>query len=284
MTRLRFGLILGTAAITVVQLAAEAPSQKPIFEVVSIKPTASASTPMTVGNQAGGRFVGTNATVRMLLAIAFRPMQDYQILGGPSWLTSEHFDIDARAEGPLTQDEAALAVKAMLVDRFQMKTHLEIREMPSYILTVAKDGVKMKAVDPPPRVSDSPPTQPSVPRGMPTRAIFLGPGNIQAPAIQISQLVNFLSTMACRAVIDKTELKDYYDVSLRFMPESCPGEMRIFGVIPVAPITQDGNAGDASRLPSVFTALQEQLGLRLESARGPIEVLVIDSVSKPSEN
>lgn len=246
-----------------------------------------------MGNQPGGRFVATNATIKMLFSLAFSPMQDFQIVGGPNWITSEHFDIEARADNPFAPGEAAEALRAMLEDRLLMKTHRELREMPSYILTVAKSGLKIEAVDPP-EVSTGPtgsilPSGNRLTRATPTpKGVFLGPGNIQAPSIQISQLVNFLSTMACRPVIDHTGLEGYYSVSLVFMPEMCSGEMRIFGTIPVRPIipeNSDGTAGTGySGRPSMFGALQEQLGLKIESSKSQVEIVIVDSIQKPTEN
>jgi uncharacterized protein (TIGR03435 family) len=284
---------MAAASLLVSGALAQTPaSSQRTFDVVSIRTNKSPSDPISMGNQPGGRFVATNATIKMLFSLAFSPMQDFQIVGGPDWLTSERFDIEARADNPFAPGEAAEALRAMLEDRLVMKTHRELREVSSYILTVAKSGLKMEAVEPDVTTRPTASTVPSgarLTRATLPKGIFLGPGNVQAPSIQMSQLVNFLSTMTCRPVIDHTELEGYYSVSLVFVPEVCPGEMRIFGVIPVRPVipeNSDGTpAGDGyNGRPSISAALQEQLGLRIEPSKSQVEIVVIDSIQKPTEN
>ena len=138
-------------------------------------------------------------------------MQDYRIVADQGWLTSDRFDIEAHAGRALTNDEASLAVRSLLEARFQMKAHTEMREMGVYTLTLAKEGLKMKRVEPP--VPLAPEASANAPGRRP--GTFLGPGIIESPAISMSQLVNFLSAMACRPVFDQTETKDeYYEVHL----------------------------------------------------------------------
>jgi uncharacterized protein (TIGR03435 family) len=184
------------------------------------------------------------------------------------------------------------AVRSLLEDRFQLKSHTEMREMSVYSLKVTKDGVQLHRSQP--SASSAAPQAPSTPSTnaatIPRGGTFLGPGIIEAPAITMPRLVRLLSAMACRPVFDHTGIQEGdYEVHLHFTPEPCPGNVRIFGAIPAsasADASSDLNAGaalDRSRL-SIFTALQEQLGLKLESSKGPVEVLVIDSVSRPTEN
>ena len=196
-------------------------------------------------------------------------MQDSQIVGGPDWLTSDRFDIQSRANKEISWDETAAAVRAMLEDRFQLKTHSEMRQMPVYALTVGKNGAKMKSVDAPPPFGPS--NAPPIPRGGAFASfkplpgmIFRGNGTVIGSAIQIEQLVSVLSSLLDRPVLDKTYLKGHFDLRLQFAPEGGP-------------------AADPED-PSLFAAIQEQLGLRLESIKGPVEVVVIDSVQTPSEN
>jgi uncharacterized protein (TIGR03435 family) len=242
-----------------------AQSPRAAFEVVSIKPNTQGGTIM-IGNQRGGRFAAMNVNARMLFIMAFRPLQDYQILGGPSWLSTDRFDIEAK--GVLTPQESDAAVRAMLEDRFQLHTHRETRELPLYELLISKGGPKIKLVNLPSGQSTG--SRPNVPPG----AVSSRSGSLVASAISMEQLITALSAVVGRPIIDKTGLTGTFEVNLRYAPD--------------APIPQQTDSvalpGPADVEASIFTALQEQLGLKLESARGPVEVLVIDSVSKPSEN
>jgi uncharacterized protein (TIGR03435 family) len=313
-------LRLGILIITLSPLLAQTPQgQKPSFEVASIK--VNTSGPGLVGFMPGDRFNATNVNLRMLLQYAYRPrgLSNSQIIGGPAWIDTDRFDIQGKPEGDgraVPQAEMALMVQSLLEDRFQMKSHFEKREMPVYNLVVVKEG-KLKLSDdqappapptgPPPGAAGrgfAPPPPPPVPGagpGGPPRLGSMPRGAFQimmspqgavlaASASPISNLVNFLSgqgfgpAAAGRLVIDKTNLKGLYDIELQFTPEGGQfigggGAPPPPGGTPFGPVV----AGDPST-PSLFTALQEQLGLKLESERGPVEVLVIDSLQKPSEN
>jgi uncharacterized protein (TIGR03435 family) len=220
-------------------------------------------------------------------------MQDYQIIGGPSWLTTDRFDIQAQPERPLSQDEMTVAVRLMLEDRFQLKTHRETRELPTYTLVVAKEG-KLKSVDAPPpfNPAQTPPPPPPPPAAggtlpanftPPPGAAFQGPGAIIASAMAMSQFVNLLSSRLGRTVVDKTNLKGYYDFRLEFAPETAPGGPFGPGGPGPVPPPAAGTATDPQG-PAIFTAIQEQLGLKLESTKGTVDVVVIDSIQKPTEN
>jgi len=244
-----------TVAIAVMPAASQIPAQKPAFEVVSIKPSTGGTT--IIGNQRGGRFVAMNVSTIMLFLMAFRPMQANQIVGGPDWLRTDRFDIQAKADGALTPQQSDAAVRAILEDRFQLRTHREIRELAVFELGLTKGGAKLKPVD----MANS-----VVPRsGMPPAgAVSSGPGRIVSSAIPTTQLATVLSAVLGRPVIDKTGMNGSFEVNLQFVPD-------------VTTAQQDAG-------PTIFTALQEQLGLKLESAKGPVDVLVIESVSKPTEN
>jgi uncharacterized protein (TIGR03435 family) len=298
MNRMRALALTMTIATSSVSAQTPATSIK-TFDVVSIKPNTSAGNMVMIRPEPNGKLLATNVAVRMLLRLAFRPMQDYQIFGGPSWLTTDRFDIQAQPESPLSQDEMSAALRLMLEDRFQMKTHRETREMPIYNLVVAKEG-KLKSVDAPPPFNPGqapppppPPPAPGAREGLPANftpppgAAIQGPGGILASAMPMSQFVNFLSARLGRPVIDKTNLKGYFDIRLEFAPESAPGN--VFGPGgpppggPVPPATAAGGASDPQG-PAIFTAIQEQLGLKLESSKGVVDVVVIDSIQKPTEN
>jgi len=169
--------------------------------------------------------------------------------------------------------------------------------LPIYTLTIARDGLKMKSVEPPPRpvpgqAPAGPPPPPPPPGGglpanftPPPGSVMMVPGGLLGSAMTMTQLINSIAGLVGRTVIDKTDLKGYFDVRLQFAPESAAGVSGPVGPAAAAgpPIAGPAGASDPTG-PSIFTALQEQLGLRLESTRGPVEVLVIDSVQKPTEN
>jgi uncharacterized protein (TIGR03435 family) len=173
-----------------------------------------------------------------------------QLIGGPNWLETAGWDIDARfpaGTGPL---QAPQMMQAMLADRFQLVTHRETRMLPIYALTVAKGGVKL---------------HPSDGRG----GMSAGPRLIRFGAGTMGDLASQLSGYLGRNVIDRTGIAGHYAIDLSFAPVN-PGE-------------PTGDAGQDLG-PSIFTALQDQAGLKLESTKGPVEVLVIDRAERPTPN
>src|SRR5262249_7246186 len=131
-------------------LYAVAQAQTATFDAISIKPTPVGSDARGITVQPSGRFIARSATVRALLPLAFRAVQDVQIVGGPAWLASDKFDIEATAGGPLTNEQATAAIRALLEDRFHLKTHREMQDVLVYILSVDKGGAKVKPVSTPP--------------------------------------------------------------------------------------------------------------------------------------
>jgi uncharacterized protein (TIGR03435 family) len=265
---------------------AQAPAP-PAFEVASIKPHAG-------GGSSGGTgvFPGTmkldNRPLWHLIKMAYAVM-DFQIAGAPEWVNSEGFDIVAKAEGGLSAGRMLLALRALLEDRFQLKVHREIREGPVFVLTVAKSGLRLQQWKdgscflPDQAHFEQPvPGQKRLPMcdirtGMsgPNRILTATGAKISIPdtdGVAIPPFVFYLSQILNRTVIDKTGLTGMFDFNLEFAPdEVTPG------------ITASGDASDPVG-PSIFAALQEQLGLKVEAGKGPVEVLVIDHVAKPAEN
>jgi bla regulator protein blaR1 len=282
--------------VIAIRTFSQTPSEtKPAFEVASIKPNKSGDNRVSIGGGAGGRFVATGVPLRLLMTVAYR-VRDFQISGGPDWLQTDRWDIEARAEegsipsppgppDPNVPDPMALRVQSLLEDRFQLKLHRETREMPVYELTVSKGGSKLKLSEDqnpfrPPERSAPPPPPPQ--RGAPMRpgSMRMGRGDLEAVGVSIPIFVNALSGQLGRTVIDRTGLKGLYDLKLQWILDFGPGAGPLGGALPagVQPPTADP-AG-----PSIFTAVQEQLGLRLESTKGPVEVILVDSVEKPTEN
>jgi uncharacterized protein (TIGR03435 family) len=272
MRRFAVTLILGMAAIAIAVIPAvsQTPGQKPTFEVASIKPNNSGSgSSRTSADSNSGRLIATNVTLRSFILSCYH-LFDFQLVGGPDWMDSARFDFDARAQvaSPPTSanrtDEMPLMIQSLLEDRFQLKTHRETRELPVFMLVVVKDGSKLQ-----PTIEGRP--GPGGLRAGSSRSSGTAAGTeMSGSGISISGLIDMFSTRVGRPIIDKTNLAGTYDFTVKFAPYVA------------SPTTLDSATEPIG--PSIFTAIQEQLGLRLESAKGPVEVLVIDSVSKPSEN
>jgi uncharacterized protein (TIGR03435 family) len=266
-------LKIGISVLLTALLSQLPGATRPAFEVVSLKANVSGESRTSIGNRPGGRFVAIGAPLKFLMTSAYR-VRDFQILGGPNWITSDRWDIDARAaEGTVTRqgapdpsvpDTISLMVQSLIEDRFQLKMHRETREQPIYELVIAKGGSKMKLSDdqtpvqPPQRGDEPPPVR--------RNSLTMGRGNFLGEGIQFGIFVNALSQQLGRPIVDKTGLKGFFDLHLQWTPE-------------LAQQPESDSSG-----PTIFTAIQEQLGLRLESSKGPVDVIVIDSVQKPSEN
>jgi uncharacterized protein (TIGR03435 family) len=287
-------LVSVVAAIAVAAIAAAAqapPAHKPQFEVASVKPNKS-------GNLSGGglrpqgdRFVATNVTLRMLLQFAYRPqdgtpMLNDRLVGGPAWMDSDHFDVQAKLEQDaraIPQEQIRLMLQSLLEDRFQVKAHWETRDLPVYILTIGKGGPKLKLSEdqtPPAPVTTRPPQRPGeapvLPRGV--FSVMPAPSGmmITGTAIPFSNIIGFIQVRVGRRIFDKTDLKGLYDIRLQFADSLS------------APPAAVSTTGEPTPLPEpsappLAVALDE-LGLKLDSTKMPLEVLVIDSVQKPSEN
>jgi uncharacterized protein (TIGR03435 family) len=253
------------AAGTLVQ-AQQQSAPRPAFEVASIKPGDPNSEIFRIGNMPGGRFTANNATLKMLIQTAY-DVRSHQISGGPNWLDSAKYDIDAKPDnatpipdGPAGGPRVRLMLQSLLEDRFNLKLHRELRDEPVYELTIAKGGLKLK------EAANSLKQQ--------QRGMRIGRGQLTGTAAPIVILVNVLSQQLGRSVIDKTGLAGQYDFELKWTPDVGQAQG---GPADAGPPPDLGG-------PSLFTALQEQLGLKLESTKGPVDVLVIDRAEKPSEN
>jgi uncharacterized protein (TIGR03435 family) len=283
------GLMLTLAASLAMRPAVHAqssPPADPTFEVASVKPNKSGDQRVSIQMAPTGRYSATNVPVRMLLRQAF-DVQDFQIVGGASWLGSDRFDIAAKPPDGITgPDQIRPMLRALLADRFKMVAHRETRDMPIYSLVVArvdgKLGPKLSTakVDCETRFAAArrgggPPPNFNTP-GQPIECGFMmAPGTMNVGGMPMLELARGLSPIVGRIVIDKTGLQGRYDFQMTFAPEG-----RGFGPGPAGP---DAPPVDPNT-PSLFTALQEQLGLKLESERGPVDVVVIDRVEQPTED
>jgi uncharacterized protein (TIGR03435 family) len=226
-----------------------------VFEVASIKPANSGRPGMSIQTGAG-RFKAINATVAFFIQYAYG-IKDFQLMGGPSWIRSDIYDIDAKSEIRAEDREFPAMMQALLMDRFQLRFHREARELPVYVLVAVKRGPKLAPAS----------------EGENGSTRRNGAGQLVIKSGTVGNLASTLSNIVDRKVLDKTGLTGNYDMTLTWTPDDYQPP----------PLRPNGPPPDPNN-PSIFTALQEQLGLKLESAKGPLEVLVIDSVSKPSKN
>jgi len=234
------------AALSIaIALHAQAP---PTFEVASIKPHPE---PINVSrSNTSGTYATWTAETLIDLVVEAYDLKYYQVSGGPKWAATDHFDINARAADgpPLTDQTLRPLVQSLLAGRFQLKIHRQTKEIPVYELVIAKSGAKLRDPD----INSREGYTMAGPTGI---HIVQSHGTMQRLAEQ-------LSNTAGRPVLDKTGLAGMFAYKLDFNPN---------------------NTSD-SDIPSMSTALQDQLGLRLEPQKAPIEILVIDSAEKPSGN
>jgi bla regulator protein blaR1 len=231
----------------------------PKFEVASIKPSDPSVNGFRIQSAPGGRFIASGVTVKFLIQQAYG-VRDFQISGGPSWIDTLKFDLNAKADDETAnqRDVMSLRMQALLEERFQLKLTHETRELPIYELVVAKGGPRLKEST----VGDE------------GRNMRLGRGRMVVQGAGPPMLATQLSQTLGRTVVNKTGLTGSYDFTLEWTPDGQP----------LGPKDGDAPSSVESSGPTIFTALQEQLGLKLESTKGPVEVLVIGRVEKPTEN
>jgi uncharacterized protein (TIGR03435 family) len=235
---------------------------RPSFEVASVKPGDPNSRPGGVGYGLG-KFNATNYPLYKLIGWAY-DARDYQISGGPNWLASTNFTIEAKLDGAIPippglagSQPVRLMLQSLLAERFKLAVHKETREEQVYELVPDKGGSKLKEVTVPGQLR-------------------MGRGELTGKGAPVLFLVNQLSQQLGRSVVDKTDLTGRYDFTLKWTPD--PGGFAVAHDVPDVPPPADSTG------PSLFTALQEDLGLRLQSAKGRVEIIVIDHVEKPDAN
>jgi uncharacterized protein (TIGR03435 family) len=236
------------------------------FALASITRHASQDAGLLFQTLPGGRVTIRNYPLREIIRSVYQ-LQAYQLIGGPDWLTAERYDISATADGDPAPPQMLVMLRALLADRFGLAVHRETRELPVYALVRARAngtlGPKLKtaAVDCAARSADARAgTATSMAAADPACGVTVGPGAISAGGSPLGTLARGLSPFVGRPIVDRTGLSGRFDFELSFTP--------------------DPHA--APPMPNVFTALDEQLGLTLESDRTPIDVLVIDDVTRPT--
>jgi uncharacterized protein (TIGR03435 family) len=260
-------LLIGIAVASVTLVAqtpanpsAQTPSATPTFEVVSIKRNITGGRETMVAHP-GGRLTATNLPLRFVIRATYQ-LQDDQIQGGPEWISTERFDIEAKAEADTPLTQLGPMLQALLVERFKLAVHSEQRELPIFALvTLRENGRRAPGL----RDTACPALDVDLSQPQPQRCadISQGRGRLTLRGMPLSQLLPFLAPVVNRTIVDKTALDGRYDIDLTWTPEL---------------------SSTAPEAVSIFTALQEQLGLRLESTKGPVDVLVIDRVERPTEN
>jgi uncharacterized protein (TIGR03435 family) len=273
--------------------AQESQLAQPTFDVVSVKRTGpDAGASMLGGGR--GQYRAINVPLRVTVTNAWN-LRDHQLVGAPAWLGSDRFDIVAKEpEGTFTDEQRRLMIQALLADRFKLQAHLETRELPIYNLVLLRaDGrlgpeLKPTAVDCAALRKEragggaapagQPRQLPNIDERVPcSQRMFFSPqgATINSSGLTLDQIATTLGTYADRTVVNKTELEGEYDILLKFRPEA-GGPMGTLA----PPLSTTGEP--SSDLATLGIAAQEQLGLKLESARGPVQVLVIDSISPPT--
>jgi uncharacterized protein (TIGR03435 family) len=273
------------AALVLVLVASRAEGQTsselPAFEVISIKPRTPDAPPGNIPNSPD-RFVRPNVTVSGLIEYAYEA-RAFQIIGGPAWLRSDRYEVSAKAETAVSQAQMRLMVQRLLAERYGLQVHRETREMDKYALVTARRdgqlGEKMKSSerDCAP-IIDAGNVRPRQGDGPPPCAWFValinGFARLRLTGIPVARFAGVLEPMTSRKIVDRTNLTGTYDIEMDFLPD--PGLLGLS--IP------NSNALQQSDIPPLTTAIQDQLGLKLESERAPVDVVVIDSVKPPTSN
>jgi len=252
------------AAGVLMWISGAAPGAELAFDVASIKPSAP-GTREGFMIQPGGRLVANGVSLKLLIGLAWH--LHFPMVGLDGWAANDSWNIEAKAEGisdlpaftpPNIPEAIAARLRSLLQERFSLKTHSEMRTQQVYRLSVSQTGSRLEVVEPGSSVVTS---------------FRAGPGAIIGSKANMEQFITILSRYMDRPVIDKTGLTGLFNAKLQFAPESAPRQL-------------SGSPGEASASsdPSVFTAIQEQLGLKLEAAQEAVEILVVDHVERPSEN
>lgn len=292
----RLLIVFATFGLLPAVLVAQTES-RPSFDVISIKQNKTNQGIPVVAFQPGGRLIAGNVVIRQVILVAYG-LEDVQLLNAPDWIATERFAIEARAADDTPTSTIRTMLQSMLMDRFGFAAHRERRDLPIFALTMARAdkrlGPRLKASGPEcapvqfPAGIPAPPPPPPPPPGNGAgriRLIFptdepqgkrcgamIAPGWLSARSIGMKEFARSLAQVLRRPVIDETGLTGEFDLDVLFAPDSGAGAL--VGPPPAA----------VAEAPSLPTALQDDLGLKLDSRRGPVDVLVIDRIERPTEN
>lgn len=280
------------------------PGSLPSFEVASIKRHPDTGGPSFIAMGCGrdpGLCTPTNVTTKMLIVWAYN-LKDFQVLGGPNWINAQRFDIQGKVDDATAeqlqqlppaqrQEQLRLMMQSLLADRFKLNVTHGNKDVPALALVPSKGGPRVTAVPPPPApAQNAPQGAGAAPMGMgrgggpPTVPVggFVmsmgagGKATITGKAVEISVLTNMLSQQLGKPVLNQTGLLGTYDITLQYTSDTG------LGGAPLPPSNSDATA-DAGG-DSIFTALQDQLGLRLQETKTPVDTLTIEHIEQPSEN
>jgi len=273
---LRRGLgLVAVAGLAVVPLHAQvaaAAASTPAYDVVSIKPNKGGDGRMMFG-MSGDGLNGTNITLKMMLRSAYGLKTEDQIVGLTGALDSAHFDVQAKmdaetvaAQKKLSKEDATkqqqAMLQAMLAEQFKLKLHHETKEQSLYDLVIAKGGSKLKEADP------NNPDAPKDPNGVARAGMMrMGRGELTAYGVVVSRVAEILAQNLHKQVNDKTGLTGKYDIHLKWTPDEMTAETK--------------EATDGEQAPSIYIAIEEQLGLKLNAVKGQVDTVVIDHVEMP---
>lgn len=278
---------LVSATVTAVNARAQGPSSAPTFEVATVKPVKPTDAMNRISIQPGGRLMFSNITLKQLIGTSYQraPFDNREVIDGPDWIDSDRWEVMAQANGELVGPDgfpgpAFAMLRNLLAERFRLQVHEERRERSVYVLEFARAdrrvGPRLRrsttdcAAIMRDEVRGKPPA--FAPGQMRPCSVGIPPGQLQASAVTLSALANVLSSFVGRPVVDRTGLDGPYDIELEFSPEARAS------FLPPEP----GAAAPAGDGPSLFTALQEQLGLKLVAARTAVDVLVVDRAERPT--
>ncbi len=272
-------LLLAGSMAVVLPLCAQgaAPATNPVaYDVIAIKPHDASDRSMRISNSADA-YTASNVGLKTLIEYAYDLQAPELISGLPGWANSASFDIQAKMDealmatlNKLPQEEQwaqrRVMLQELLADRFQLKTHHETKDLPIYSLTIAKGGFKLQPADPNNTYVNGPKALDGLSHG---GSMWMSDGELTTQGVPLSNLASALSQTLRRKIVDNTGLPGNYDMTLRWSSDE------------VANAQRDPTTNTA---PSLFTALQEQLGLKLESTTGPVDTIVVDHVAQPSDN
>ena len=258
------------AAVLMCSATALFAQSEPAFDVASLKRNVSLNDSGGGGPRPGGRYRLSNMPARSIISVAWS-IPTNRVLGGPAWVATDRYDLDATMKENATQDEMRAMLRTLLRERFQLAAHVEQRDLPVYHLTVARPGERpglerstFDCGDPAARKRDTAAALAARPGRM-LCGFTVNGGLLDAGGMTMETLAQLLTSQAGRPVIDRTKLTGGYNVLLKWTPT----------------LGTDAPAADAV---SIFTAVQEQLGLKLESATAALDVVVIDRIERPTEN
>jgi uncharacterized protein (TIGR03435 family) len=259
---------IAVCVFMVLPLRAQAPAKVSAdlrFEVASLKPSDGTANISGIRPAQGGqRYEAMNCPIKLMIQVAYRVKAE-QVVGGPAWMDTDRYDMQAKAEKPSNADELHVMLMNMLVDRLQLKFHQEKREMAMYALTVDKGGAKLT----PHEAANA--GEPWIDQTQ-EKPLHL---KLKATSVPMDYVAFRFSQLLDRPVVNLTNLAGGYDFNLEFTRELPPGFPEGGRI--------NGEEPDTSG-PTLFAALKQQLGLELKAQKGPVEVIVIDHVEKPTGN